>query len=170
MKTIINNINYKVDIYDNTVLINSLFDKLHELKKEVSNTESLTDRIDDVDYRLDEVEYKTEDVLSDDDIFDLIDTNYLKEMLLDATITEDIQEMVFDALGSEYAKAIINKISEKSTTDDAVSTPAQRLTNNILNYYGGDWNADDFDNCFEIVNKYNIKLKCAKKKAVKGGK
>ena len=223
MKTIINNIknrltklieavryhyiNYKVDIYDNTVLINSLFNKLHDLEKKPkiddlesnrsdnnlfnrrlddleSKLDDLESNLGDLEYKLDDVEYKADDIIVEADIEEMItetieelnvlpknDVKYFKSMLNCSDIKQALEDVIFSAMSSEYAeKTILNKVPETNTTDDhklcVPQTPAQRLTNNILNYYGGDWNAEDFNNCFEIVNKYDIKLK----KAVKGGK
>ena len=160
MKTIINNIknritktleavryhyiNYKVDIHHFGIEVINLSERVHDLEKNSkiddleSTLEDLDCKLQDLSYRIDDVDYKTDDIIVESDIEEMI--------------TEKIEEL-----------------DEYSTFDHKLcvpQTPAQRLTNNILNYYGGDWNAEDFNNCFEIVNKYDIKLK----KAVKGGK
>ena len=183
-------INYKVDIHHFGIEVINLSERVHDLEKNSkiddleSTLEDLDCKLQDLSYRIDDVDYKTDDIIVEADIEEMItekieelnelpkkDVEYFKSMLNCSDIKQALEDVIFSAMSSEYAeKTILNKVPETNTTDDhklcVPQTPAQRLTNNILNYYGGDWNAEDFNNCFEIVNKYDIKLK----KAVKGGK
>ena len=141
-------INYKVDIHHFGIEVINLSDRVHDIE------EMITETIEELN------------VLPKNDV------KYFKSMLNCSDIKQALEDVIFSAMSSEYAeKTILNKVPETNTTDDhklcVPQTPAQRLTNNILNYYGGDWNVEDFNKCFEIVNKYDIKNRRANKK---GGK
>ena len=180
MKTIINNIknrltktleavryhyiNYKVDIHHFGIEVINLSERVHDLEKKPkiddleSKLDDLESNLGDLEYKLDDVEYKTDDIIVESDIEEMItekcehyrgkDISDLKKMVIN--LDKDICDL--------------KRSMEASASNE---NPAQRLTNNILTYFGGDWNVEDFDKCYEIVNKYDIKNRTANKK---GGK
>jgi len=51
---------------------------------------------------------------------------------------------------------LTNEPTKQERTEGNLSA-MQKLTFEICKYYGGDFNLDDFNNCYEIINKYNVK-------------
>ncbi len=45
----------------------------------------------------------------------------------------------------------------KKERSEASLSAMQKLSFEICKYYGGDFNLDDFNNCYEIINKYDVK-------------
>ena len=45
----------------------------------------------------------------------------------------------------------------KPEKSEASLSAMQKLSFEICKYYGGDFNLDDFDNCYDIINKYDVK-------------
>ena len=53
-------------------------------------------------------------------------------------------------------EARTKKQPEKERSEQSLSD-MQKLTFEICKYYGGDFNLDDFNNCYDIIKKYDIK-------------
>jgi|5_EtaG_2_1085323.scaffolds.fasta_scaffold36605_3 chromosome segregation ATPase len=51
---------------------------------------------------------------------------------------------------------LTNEPTKQERTEGNLSA-MQKLTFEVCKYYGGDFNLDDFNNCYEIINKYNVK-------------
>jgi len=50
-----------------------------------------------------------------------------------------------------------NQREEEIKRSEASLSAIQKLTFEICKYYGGDFNLDDFNNCYDIIKKYDVK-------------
>ena len=63
-----------------------------------------------------------------------------------------------EELAKKYLNAELEAVELKQQKTEANLSAMQKLTFEICKYYGGDFNLDDFNNCYDIIKKYNINL------------
>ena len=61
-----------------------------------------------------------------------------------------------DLIHNYNLEYLTNEPTKQERTEGNLSA-MQKLTFEVCKYYGGDFNLDDFNNCYEIINKYNVK-------------
>jgi len=60
-------------------------------------------------------------------------------------------------LAKKYLNAELEAVALKQEKTEANLSAMQKLTFEICKYYGGDFNLDDFNNCYDIIKKYDVK-------------
>ena len=70
-------------------------------------------------------------------------------------------------LAKKYLNAELEAVALKQEKTEENLSAMQKLSFEICRYYGGDFNLDDFNNCYDIIKKYNINLNAEGGKSVK---
>ena len=63
-----------------------------------------------------------------------------------------------EELAKKYLNAELEAVALKQEKIEANLSAMQKLSFEICKYYGGDFNLDDFNNCYDIIKKYDINL------------
>jgi|TARA_B100002052_G_scaffold203318_1_gene185612 hypothetical protein len=72
-----------------------------------------------------------------------------------------------EGLAKKYLNSELEAVALKQEASEQNLSDIQRLTFEICKYYGGDFNLDDFNSCYDIIKKYNINLNAEGGKNVK---
>jgi|TARA_R100000458_G_C8219465_1_gene204307 DNA repair ATPase RecN len=142
-----------------------------------TSIEDLDDRIDSLEYYdLDDIQEKAENAerkaedsenklsqLSDNiiDIEGDIKTIKKVDFVGIAERFNGIDERVnnLQELAKKYLNAELQAVELKQERTEESLSAMQKLTFEICSYYGGEFDLNDFNNCYEIINKYNVDVK-----------
>jgi chromosome segregation ATPase len=108
------------------------------------------------------------------DRFDKIDDrvdNLEEENVLNSSLGDRVDNL--EELAKKYLNAELEAVALKQERSEQSLSDIQRLAFEICHYYGGEFDVNDFDNCYEIISKYNVVWKRnpqPKKTNKKGGK
>jgi len=75
-----------------------------------------------------------------------------------------------EELAKKYLNAELQAVVSKQERSEQSLSDIQRLTFEICHYYGGEFDVDDFDNCYKIVNEYDVVWKRNPQPKKQGGK
>ena len=88
----------------------------------------------------------------------------IREIVAEVLCDEGLQLNLLDdrvdnleELAKKYLNAELQAVVSKQERTEANLSAMQKLSFEICKYYGGDFNLDDFNNCFDIINKYDVK-------------
>lgn len=128
-----------------------------------TNQESIKHIKNDIDYckeyvienRLDNVSCETFNKLADR-------VTSLEKSTAIERVNDDVHRLddrvdYLEELAKKYLKAELQSVTLKQERTEANLSAMQKLTFEICKYYGGDFNLDDFNNCYDIINKYDVK-------------
>ena len=62
-----------------------------------------------------------------------------------------------EELAKKFLNAELQAVVSKQERTEANLSAMQKLSFEICKYYGGDFNLDDFNNCYDIIKKYDVK-------------
>ena len=129
------------------------FNKLLDRVKRLENSPDIKHINDDVnrlDKRLETLENETSTKKIREIVAEVLCDKGLQLNLLDDRV-DNLEELAKKYLNAELeAVALKQERSEQSLSD------IQRLAFEICHYYGGEFDVNDFDNCFEIISKYDV--------------
>ena len=159
-------------------LLTDLMVDAERLEHRVDSLENQTS-IDDVDNRVDNLEYDLESRIESvedrsetnqesikilKDKFNVLKHNIEsdKENLFVAGTLDTIDDLCdkvdnLEELAKKYLQAELQTVELKQQKTEANLSAMQKLSFEICKYYGGDFNLDDFNKCYDIINKYDVK-------------
>ena len=131
----------------------------NSLNNKIDNLESGID-IDDIVSRVEDLEYY--------DLYDIQERAENAERIAEEvedkinvlddkvkTLTTDFVKPAKKAPAKKASQLEEERQLEKERSEQNLSD-MQRLTFEICHYYGGEFDVDDFDNCYKIVNEYDV--------------
>ena len=129
--------------------------KIREIVSEVLCDKGL--QLNLLDDRVDKLESVKENL---DDRVDKLESD--KDNLFVAGTLDTIDDLGdrvdnLEELAKKYLKSELQSVALKQERTEENLSAIQKLSFEICKYYGGDFNLNDFNNCYEIINKYNVK-------------
>ena len=124
-------------------------DRFKQARKKIL---SIVDRVENVESRLENETADIYDIKTGKEIREIIE-----EVLCDKGLSlNKLDERVFKIEAEQLLKAPEYDDGKQEKTEASLSA-MQKLSFEICKYYGGDFNLDDFNNCYDIINKYDVK-------------
>ena len=160
----------RVDSLENNVSVEDLDNRVDNLEYDLeARIESVEDRSETNQESIKILKYKLEE----------FHTNYKKmtgdlgtSLLSDFKIVNERLDNL-EELAKKYLNAELQSVVSKQEKTEQSLSDMQRLAFEICHYYGGQFDINDFDNCYEIISKYDVVWKRnpqPKKTKKQGGK
>ena len=137
---------------------NELVDRVKRLENSTA-IEHIYNDVDRLDKRLDAIEGETSTKKIREIVSEVLCDKGLSLNLLDDRV-DNLEELAKKYLNAELQSVILKGPQYdggKQERTEANLSAMQKLSFEICKYYGGDFNLDDFNNCYEIINKYDVK-------------
>ena len=126
---------------------NELVDRVKRLENSTA-IEHIYNDVDRLDKRLDAIESETSTKKIREIVAEVLCDKGLQLNILDERINKIESEQLLK--GPQYFEG-------KQERTEANLSAMQKLSFEICKYYGGDFNLDDFNNCYDIIKKYDVK-------------
>ena len=136
---------------------NELVDRVKRLENSTA-IEHIYNDVDRLDKRLDAIEGETSTKKIREIVSEVLCDKGLSLNLLDDRV-DNLEELAKKYLNAELQSVILKGPQYdggKQERTEANLSAMQKLSFEICKYYGGDFNLDDFNNCYDIIKKYNV--------------
>ena len=142
------------------------FNKLADRVKSLENCKAIENVYEDVDRcekfnksldeRVETLESETATIYDIKNLEARIDSKEIREIVAEVLCDKGLQLNLLDQRINRLENREGEQEDIRTITESSLSA-MQKLSFEICHYYGGDFNLDDFNNCYDIIKKYDIK-------------
>ncbi len=144
----LDNLESKTDVEDVERRVEDLeYYDLHDIQERAENAERIAE---DHENKLDGLIDNIVNIEGDIKIIKTVDFSGIAERF------EQLENKLKNKQPAKKASQLVKERQLEKERSEKSLSDMQRLAFEICHYYGGEFDLDDFDNCYEVINKYDV--------------